>query len=358
MRLGSGQILGRRASQQDYFATLERNGVTVLLLADGIGGLDEGDVASELAVKAFKRSVERTGLADATGALDAALERANEAVARASEALSGARGMGTTLVALVVGERSVHWLSVGDSLVLRVRSGTVSRLNRQHTRMVQLRDKVRRGELSPAAAAADPQRDSITSALQGGPIPEVDRGEQARWDGDGFALASDGVLSIGFAALQQALVGKGPPQAGVDALLERIEAADEPGQDNTTVIVAMPGEDPPPVAAAQPRSRRPSRRRLAVAAAALLLLVPALLWTVLERRAPEPERRTGASGIEPPDGTIGTASVGGSEGAPMPAAARDESRGVDYSKDPPPPEPAEPPEALSTAPGRLPAGPR
>ena len=283
MRIGSGQLLGRRASQQDYFATLERDGVTVLVLADGIGGLDGGEVASAVAVKAFKASLERTGLADVRAALDKALALANRAIAVTGERVSTVRGMGTTLVALAIGERTVHWVSVGDSLVLRLRSGTVARMNRTHTRLVQLHEKVRSGELTLAEAQADPQRDSITSALQGEPIAEIDRGEEARWAEDGYALASDGVMSIGFPPLSRALAAGSPPQQRVETLFEAIERAAVPAQDNCTLLLAVPDEK----ASGVPTSRARRGPWLVAAAVALVLSVPVLWWSLHQRAVPD-----------------------------------------------------------------------
>ena len=128
-QLAGGQIAGAREYQEDDFRIVgfrdrDPDGCDLLLvLADGMGGHRGGARASRLAISTFVDAFpQETGRA--TARLRAALEAANAEVGRVAEEDRRYHGMGCTLVACAVtDDGAVHWISVGDSPLWRVRNG-------------------------------------------------------------------------------------------------------------------------------------------------------------------------------------------------------------------------------------------
>ena len=292
----------------------------LFVVADGMGGAQAGEVASQMAVDSFDQ-----GLPDGTPAegLTQLVEAANRAIHERSQSDAQRAGMGTTVTAAYVGEDDVTIAHVGDSRAYLLRDGDLIRLTRDHSLVGEL---VERGKLTEEQAETHPQRSVITRAL--GPEPDVAvdvKAYHAR-GGDRFLLCSDGLTSmIPEARVKQILEGT---EALEEAGRELIAAAnDAGGRDNITVLLfrleevaaatgseagetaeveavsehqgaatmtlpvvseteappkrpAEPIAEAPPPAAEPPRTRR--RRRVPGALIALLIVVAivgAALWT-------------------------------------------------------------------------------
>ena len=248
MNIGNGQIKGSRDTQQDYFASVCQNDQVLLVLADGIGGLSAGHIASEVAVKAFVSSFKELHNSDSEAKLGYCLRSANRAIADATQEFSEAQGMGTTLVALLIESEKLTWVSVGDSLLYLWRGNTLSRLNQVHTRLVKLEEQVVAGEITKAEAYSDPQKDSITSALQGGKINDVDCQVRTRTHGEGYLIASDGLSTLRIGQIQKSLQESTNAQKNIDSLMTLVENANHPTQDNCTALLVLPDEEIPHIA--------------------------------------------------------------------------------------------------------------
>ncbi|MEP4189610.1 MAG: protein phosphatase 2C domain-containing protein, partial [Sneathiella sp.] len=116
------QWLGLRENQEDCVLVETLIGKTgnpryLLLVADGMGGHAAGEVASRLVVDDMLKSVKSANRdANIEPVLRKALQDANDILAAAIEENIDYSGMGTTLVAVVVDDKNVCWISVGDSL--------------------------------------------------------------------------------------------------------------------------------------------------------------------------------------------------------------------------------------------------
>jgi len=313
MNIGNGQLLGKRESQQDYFASLKLNDHTVLVLTDGIGGLVGGHVASEVAVKAFMVTIRKMPLSDPEAALMASVHSANQAIADVGKNDGSVRGMGTTFVALLIGPEKITWLSVGDSLLYLWRNRSLSRLNRVHTRMVELEEQVYAGTLTQAQAELDPQRESITSALRGEDIPHIDCQSRARSSEEGFLIASDGLSTLRISQMQSALRESDDAQRNVDKLMQLVEKADDQAQDNCTVLLFLPELKNAPVESTNVR-----KWAIIAGIAASLLLLMVVLWTlfkdsdepVTEPSAPATDIESDVGPLEPVEGDSSSESNG------------------------------------------------
>lgn len=212
----------------------------LLVVADGMGGHEAGEVASAIAVDTLFEYVlqaRQDGDAPHPKVLGEAVAAANQLVIEKAAEREGRKGMGTTLTALWLHGRE-YWIGhVGDTRAWRARNGSVDQITRDHS---LVGDRVRRGILSPADAEIHPMRNVLTRALGNRAKVEVDlyRGEVAA--GDMFVLASDGLVkACGADKIESLLRENEGPAAASDALVAY--ACEHDGSDNVTVVVVRCG---------------------------------------------------------------------------------------------------------------------
>ncbi|HEU4656752.1 MAG TPA: Stp1/IreP family PP2C-type Ser/Thr phosphatase [Capillimicrobium sp.] len=216
----------RRANEDSLFARSP-----LFVVADGMGGAQAGEVASQTAVEVFSQGLPDGGSAEAR--LQARVIEANRAIHQLSREDAGRAGMGTTLTAAYVGDEDVAIAHVGDSRAYRWRDGALERLTEDHSLVEELK---RQGKLTDEEADEHPQRSIITRALGPEPAVEVDTLTAPARHGDVFLLCSDGLTSmIGEAAIADVL---GRHEALSDAARALVGAANEAGgRDNITVVL-------------------------------------------------------------------------------------------------------------------------
>jgi PPM family protein phosphatase len=179
-----------RVVQPSDPAMLDHKGV-LILVADGMGGCQAGEVASRLAVESIADTY-YASTDEPPAALASAFHGANEQIYRLSLIRDELSGMGTTCTALVIRDRFAHSAHVGDSRVYLVRSRSIYQMTEDHSLVKEL---VKRGALTPDAARRHPDRNLILRALGSRATLEV-----STWDqplpvrsGDCFVLCSDGL---------------------------------------------------------------------------------------------------------------------------------------------------------------------
>lgn len=241
---------GRRRYQEDAFRVLPDGGAgsdLLCVLADGMGGHTGGAIASALVCDSF---VEQFAVAGEVipDRLVAALQVANETVARKIEETPKLGGMGSTLVAATFGTEGVEWVSVGDSPLLLCRRGEVALLNEDHSLAPALDRLAAEGEITAEAARNDPRRHMLRSAITGDDIDLVDlsRKPLALAEGDFVILASDGLNTLEPTEVARIIVahGAGGAATAADALVRAVLDVGEAHQDNVTVIVVSASARP------------------------------------------------------------------------------------------------------------------
>jgi protein phosphatase len=223
----------RRRVNEDRYALAPDLGL--FLVADGMGGHTAGQVASELAAEAALHAV-RT-LQDASASLSEKLRyavvSANREIYQAGRQRPELSGMGTTLVALLLGEGRAALAHVGDSRAYLLRGGQMRRLTDDHSVVGEL---LRRREISEDAARDHPHRHVLTRALGVRPSVEPDLAEISPEPGDIFALCSDGLtIHVRDEDIADVIAGERDPQQAVDSLIDRANAGG--GDDNITVLI-------------------------------------------------------------------------------------------------------------------------
>jgi len=163
-------------------------------VADGMGGHNGGDVASQLAVRTLNTYYEANGGAGETPALLERLirvvEEANRAIYNVSSENEGLCGMGTTLTSVCLRGDEALIAHVGDSRAYLFRDGVLTQLTEDHSLVAQA---VREGILTPEQAARHPQRNIITRALGTKDTVEVDSLVIKVQKGDLLLCSSDGL---------------------------------------------------------------------------------------------------------------------------------------------------------------------
>ncbi|XVU22317.1 PP2C family protein-serine/threonine phosphatase [Actinoplanes sp. CA-054009] len=213
-------------------------GNRLLVVADGMGGLPAGELASDILVQALAvvDGEPDTGepLQDLLGALQTANGRIEAAVAD-----DDARdGMGTTVTAIMLSGDRVAALNVGDSRCYLVRDGEMQQVTRDDTYVQALVDQ---GVLSAEDARRHPQRALVTQAVQGGPFRPTGRMIPVQ-AGDRFLLCSDGLSDyVEDAVIRQTLLDNADRKTAAAELVHRTLENGAP--DNVTVIVADVTED-------------------------------------------------------------------------------------------------------------------
>ena len=219
--------LRRELNEDTYYGDGE---LGLWLVADGMGGHEDGEVASALAREAIVREVRAgTGLAQA-------IRIADEDIIRASRKRGDALPMGTTVVAArVSGSRfEVAW--VGDSRVYLWRDGQLAQLSQDHSYVQEL---IGRGAISVEQARSHPHRNVVTQAL-GVTEPQQLNVETMSGDlgvGLQLLLCSDGLTEEVDDAHIARLLSRQDCSAQ-ESVEELVSAAlDGGGSDNITVVL-------------------------------------------------------------------------------------------------------------------------
>ncbi len=236
--------IGRRENQEDSstIRLLDDGAALLLVVADGMGGHEGGEIASGLAIQTFADCFEFNTTGELPKRLKLALLMANEVLAEQVRLDPELDGMGTTLVAAHISEAGLHWVSVGDSLLLLCRQGEIQRLNQDHSMAPVIERRFQAGKITREQADNDPDRNMLLAVLTGLNSPDMMDCPNSAYPllaGDQIIVASDGLQSLSMDEIT-AVLGKGlSPQVCVEALLRDVAGKADPQQDNTTVQLAL-----------------------------------------------------------------------------------------------------------------------
>ncbi len=180
--------------------------IGLLVLADGMGGYNAGEVASGIAIKTTMELVqdgvrrerreeidEHSGLMRQSIVLRDAIRRANKVIYQTSKSQPQCEGMGTTIVAALFWDNRISVAHVGDSRVYRQRDENFEQITQDHSLLQELVD---RGFYSQEEAQRSLNRNYVTRALGIEPDVEVEVQEEVVRPGDMYVLCSDGLSDM------------------------------------------------------------------------------------------------------------------------------------------------------------------
>jgi protein phosphatase len=215
----------RQGNEDNFFVR-----APLFVVADGMGGAQAGEVASEISVRSFDDELPDGSRAEA---LVRIIEQANKRIHERARSDDSLHGMGTTTTAAYVDDDEVVIAHVGDSRAYLLRDGELIRLTKDHSLVGEL---VARGKLTEEQAEQHPQRSVITRALGPEANVQVDIDIFPAKAGDLFLLCSDGLTSMVHEPKLRPLFEESD---SLETLGKRlIDAANAAGgRDNITVIL-------------------------------------------------------------------------------------------------------------------------
>jgi protein phosphatase len=207
IRVAAYSHRGRRDNNEDsIYGAAYRSGPIrgLLVVADGMGGHNAGEVASTLAVDTLVSSLKRNlnnfagqESVDLHALAKNVVTEINQGVRSAQENMEERRGMGTTLCFAVLTGDGYFVTNVGDSRAYLIQSGNVSQITHDHTFYWEL---IRSGRMTPEEAAQNPRAHHLTRSVGGDENPDPDvfpnqGGLHPLEDGQVLLLCTDGLVN-------------------------------------------------------------------------------------------------------------------------------------------------------------------
>ncbi|MCU9533493.1 Stp1/IreP family PP2C-type Ser/Thr phosphatase [Streptococcus sp. CSL10205-OR2] len=226
----------KRSNNQDYINKFDnKSGITLIILADGMGGHRAGNIASEMTVTDLGREWVNTDFTELNQIKDwliSIIEIENKKIHDLGKS-EDYKGMGTTIEAVAIVDKNALFAHVGDSRIGLIRNGEYNQLTSDHSLVNEL---VKAGQLTEEEASVHPQKNIITQSIgQAAPV-EPDLGVQILEENDYLLINSDGLTNM---LPNETIVSVLEEDLSLDEKTEKlIEMANEAGGlDNITVAL-------------------------------------------------------------------------------------------------------------------------
>lgn len=231
----------RKTNQDSLHVGLEKK---LFVVADGMGGHNGGDIASQMAVKVLPDYVTKNADMDPVNLLTGSIKESNRAIKSFGEAHPELVGMGTTIVSFLFRGQNLYIGNVGDSRAYLINHKKIYQLSRDHS-LVQ--EKLNYGVYDREQAALDPQKNVLVRTVGFEDDVEVDVFVYRVNKNDMFLICSDGLHGKVSDEDILYLVNKHIPdpalatQSQADLVVKALidQANDNGGQDNITVILVI-----------------------------------------------------------------------------------------------------------------------
>ena len=239
MTVGSLQNIGGRPYQEDSSGVASLSDGVLAVVADGMGGLANGDKVSQkivMTMMGYSKSLR-------PGQMDDVLPRMVQSVAAEVNKMLGPEGLyksGSTLMTVLVRQNRFHWAAVGDSHIYLYREGQLVQLNQEHNRGQELLYQALAGELTFDEVRADSKKSGLTSFVGMGELKYVEKSLSsiALKAGDRILLMTDGVFNALSDQEIAAVLARNPDVKTAAQMMERgVLAKAAPHQDNFTAII-------------------------------------------------------------------------------------------------------------------------
>lgn len=239
MKIFSKTDIGlKRTTNQDFYDNGEFSDNAIwIVVCDGMGGANGGNIASEIAVdktkeyllKNYKSDIEEDDIEEL---LIDAVEYSNKIVFDVSEADDSLSGMGTTIVATIIKNDTAYIVHVGDSRAYLIKNDGTSQITTDHSMVQEL---VSLGSITKEEAKNHPQRNIITRALGVKPSVETESDIIELIFGDRLLICTDGMSNYIDEDEITELSKENTVENFAGELIEKALSAG--GSDNITVVV-------------------------------------------------------------------------------------------------------------------------
>lgn len=236
---GAVHNIGSRSGQQDSFDVINCNAGTLAVVADGMGGLTDGDKVSQKIVATMRGDSLRLRPGQTDKVLCQMVAHANQEVNRM---LGTARQYkcGSTLLAVLIENNIMQWISVGDSRIYLYRGGALIQINREHIYCTELLERAINGKISFGEALCDPQANRLSSFIGMGELKHVDicLNRLELCAGDRVLLMSDGVFNtLSNKEIADVIQSSADTASAAAQLEQKILQKNSPNQDNFTCVI-------------------------------------------------------------------------------------------------------------------------
>ena len=227
-----------RETNEDYFyISNSLDQVQLYILADGMGGYNGGEIASQLAVQTAKNYIENNfkdiekDKDSIIQLLGSSMEYANMVVYEKAKSTPELQGMGTTLEICLIYNNKAYIGHVGDSRIYRVRKQFIRKLTQDHSYVQKL---VKEGTITKEQAEHHPQKNMLMKALGCNAFVEPDVMVKGFLKDDILVMNSDGLTNLVDQETIYEMASKNIEQATKDLVQL---AKDRGGYDNITVVI-------------------------------------------------------------------------------------------------------------------------
>jgi len=234
--IGTAQYIGTREKQDDSFDAFTNNAGTFAIVADGIGGFMDGDVASRIAVDVFMENYKNTDVGQNINYFfNSSAVKANEKIKKQF----GDKMCGTTVVAALVVDKQLYYTSIGDSIISVFRNGRLIPVNTKQNVESYLEEMYMSGKITREQALGSTKNRRLMNYVGHDGFShasEMEKPVNLR-SGDKVLLYSDGVELLSQIEMENILSGKGTVQQKAELIMNAIINKRAKSKDNSTVVI-------------------------------------------------------------------------------------------------------------------------
>lgn len=136
--VGASSIIGTRKNQQDSIYTSCGNDMAIAVVCDGMGGMEGGELASQLAIRILSEDFEHREAVRIPDFYRQAVVHMDTGVSRLTHENGESMNAGTTVVSAIIQDDKLYWLSVGDSRIYMLRGNEFEQVTRDHNYKLRL----------------------------------------------------------------------------------------------------------------------------------------------------------------------------------------------------------------------------
>ncbi len=238
MRFDAVSNVGKvRNNNEDSYYVSENENYPLFIVADGIGGHNYGEIASNMAVEVIKNSIKTIDHYENLDELESdminAISEANKSVYSKSQSADEFSGMGTTLTVLYIYYDSILIGHVGDSRIYAVNSKEIRQLTEDDTIVNRL---LKSGEITQSEAQNHPKKNIITNAIGTDSRIDISLVQYNYAKGEYILMCTDGLTDMATNEEILEIINENKTPASISAkLLEK--ALEAGGKDNITLII-------------------------------------------------------------------------------------------------------------------------
>ncbi|MDH5191859.1 MAG: protein phosphatase 2C domain-containing protein, partial [Gammaproteobacteria bacterium] len=229
--------LGNREKNEDRADIIKKDGAVMLVLADGMGGYEGGDLAAQVVVSTLsKRFNNYNGkINDVQDFLTQAIAATHQTVIEMGKRQNPPISPRSTCVVCIVQDGKASWAHVGDSRLYLIRDEKVLFRTRDNSYVEKL---YQQGKITREEMTTHPMKNHLTECIGGDPTPPmITRGKTTQLqNNDIVMLCSDGLWGALSDNIMIKELSNKPLESAIDAMAENAEQITYPQSDNITVV--------------------------------------------------------------------------------------------------------------------------